>query len=356
MNDINLCTPIIIDCNDPINQMTFDGCFYYCTVSCKNTIVKLNKCMETQETYCTLREYDCICYDYCEHCFWVSCKSCCNELFKLDCSMNEIDCISLCGTSFHGVITGLSYHCCKNTLLVTSACSLLEVDKISEKNTVLYSSPKDWIIGVLSICPGTILFTVKDHKQYLQILDECGKQIRCYSIADKYSLKNLIFNPCHEPCEVPKIDAFVLKRFCYPYLCRWAITDEILGFTPCYCNYKICHECCCEDKPCHTDPCSDIMESIALIEAALSHILNAEGEKLQKVLSTTDDIEKILCVNREVNKTIVSATHLEHVLHDKLSTIVDCCCPRPFCNEHECGHACCDVENTVGCHVESDTI
>lgn len=348
MNDISLCTPIIIGCHDDINQMTFDGCAYFCTVTCKNAIVKLSKCLETQETYCTLREYDCICYDYGEHCFWVSCKNCCNKLFKLDCSMNEIDCINLCGIHFHGIITGISYNCCKNTLLVSSACSLLEVDKTSENCTILYGTQRDWIIGVLSICPGTILFMIKDRKQYLQILDEYGELIRCYRMDDRYSLKNLIFNPCHEPGESPKIEVFVLKKLCYPYLCEWDITDEILGFKPCYCNYKICHECCCEEKPCHKDPCSDIMESIALMEAALSHILNAEGEKLQQVLRTTDDIEKILCVNREVNKTIVSATHLEHVLHDKLSAIVDCCCgSKSCCTEHDNDHACCDKKHEV---------
>lgn len=76
------------------------------------------------------------------------------------------------------------------------------------------------------------------------------------------------------------------------------------------------------------------MESIALIETALSHILNAEGEKIQKVLATTDDIDKIMCVNREVNKTIVNATHLEHTLYAKLSALFDCgLCDKP-CDDH----------------------
>lgn len=86
------------------------------------------------------------------------------------------------------------------------------------------------------------------------------------------------------------------------------------------------------------------MESIALIEAAISHILNAEGEKIQKVLAETDNIDTILFVNREVSKTIVNATHLEHVLYEKLCAIVDCgichdCCPskcRP--KDKNCDH------------------
>lgn len=76
------------------------------------------------------------------------------------------------------------------------------------------------------------------------------------------------------------------------------------------------------------------MESIALIETALSHILNAEGEKIQKVLATTDDIEQIICVNKEVNKTIVNATHLEHTLYAKLSALSDCGLCDDLCDDN----------------------
>lgn len=122
-------------------------------------------------------------------------------------------------------------------------------------------------------------------------------------------------------CHKSPIWAFVLKRNCYPYLC----STNILGFMPYGCNYEICEECCCGKKTCSNhDPCKDVMESIALIETALSHILNAESEKIQKVLATTDDIDKIMCVNWEVNKTIVNVIHLEHTLYAKLSALFDC--------------------------------
>ena len=78
-----------------------------------------------------------------------------------------------------------------------------------------------------------------------------------------------------------------------------------------------------------------MIESIALMEIALSHILNAEGEKLQKVIATTNDIDKILCVNKEVNKTIVNVTHLEQVLYAKLEALQDNCLCRDLC-EDEC--------------------
>ncbi len=77
---------------------------------------------------------------------------------------------------------------------------------------------------------------------------------------------------------------------------------EDLGFMPYSCNYKICKECCCDKNPC-PDACSDVIESIALIETSLSHILNTEGEKIQRVLAETDDINKIMCVGNQNKKT-----------------------------------------------------
>lgn len=114
-------------------------------------------------------------------------------------------------------------------------------------------------------------------------------------------------------------------------------------YCECSCNQKVCEQCCCSQKKCKEccckkescklqKACADIMKSIADIETALSHILNAEGEKIQEVLKKTDRIEDILCINREVNKTIINVTHLEHVVYAKLNALLEsgiCCnlCP-----------------------------
>lgn len=67
------------------------------------------------------------------------------------------------------------------------------------------------------------------------------------------------------------------------------------------------------------------MESIALMEAALSHILNAEGEKMQKILATTDNVDKILEANKAISEMVINATHLEIVLHNKLTVASNFC-------------------------------
>lgn len=64
---------------------------------------------------------------------------------------------------------------------------------------------------------------------------------------------------------------------------------------------------------------TDIIQSIASQEVALSHILNAEGEKIQKILTlantTSDDL---LCINKSVLKMVKSITLLETILTQKL--------------------------------------
>ncbi|WP_367925538.1 hypothetical protein [uncultured Ruthenibacterium sp.] len=67
---------------------------------------------------------------------------------------------------------------------------------------------------------------------------------------------------------------------------------------------------------------TDLLESIAMEETALSHILNAEGEKIQKALSWDDiSLEQIMEVNSTVMEMVSTVNELEHTLRDKLEFI-----------------------------------
>ncbi len=65
---------------------------------------------------------------------------------------------------------------------------------------------------------------------------------------------------------------------------------------------------------------TDLIESIALEETALSHILNAEGEKLQAVINaeTPPTIDELLAINKSVECMVKAITQLEMVLKSKL--------------------------------------
>lgn len=75
---------------------------------------------------------------------------------------------------------------------------------------------------------------------------------------------------------------------------------------------------------------TDLFESVALQQAALSHILNVEGEKLQKILSMDDlSHETLLATNQSVESMVNSVANLEATLKSKLDLFQDCTCNCP---------------------------
>ena len=68
----------------------------------------------------------------------------------------------------------------------------------------------------------------------------------------------------------------------------------------------------------------DLMESIALQETALSHILCAESRKMQKAMDLDGlDLCKLLEVNDSATNMVHAVANLELVLKDKLVTIFE---------------------------------
>lgn len=80
----------------------------------------------------------------------------------------------------------------------------------------------------------------------------------------------------------------------------------------------------------HIDKCcaaSSLLQSIALEETAISHILNAEGEKLQKAISLSCNTKDLVEINDSVGSMVDKITSLEVILKDKLDLI------KPFLSE-----------------------
>ncbi len=77
-----------------------------------------------------------------------------------------------------------------------------------------------------------------------------------------------------------------------------------------------------------TQAITDVIESVALEETALSHILNAEGEKIQKMVAMPDVTpEVLLATNKSVESMVNAVSRLEMILQSKLSTFNSCLCP-----------------------------
>ena len=72
---------------------------------------------------------------------------------------------------------------------------------------------------------------------------------------------------------------------------------------------------------------TDIIASVALEQAALSHILNAEGEKLQKAVSLVNvDPALLLQFNKSVEQMVRTIAQLEMIFQSKLQLFGDCLC------------------------------
>ncbi len=86
--------------------------------------------------------------------------------------------------------------------------------------------------------------------------------------------------------------------------------------------HKKCHKNNCNTPICDTEiSFCEILHSIALVETGIAHILNSEGEKIQKALQCTCDIKEILKVNKSITETIVKITKLEETLCCKLEAL-----------------------------------
>ena len=91
-----------------------------------------------------------------------------------------------------------------------------------------------------------------------------------------------------------------------------------------------------------------IIASIAMEELALSHILNAEGEKLQYILGTLPGAkpcaspQDVLAVNKSVAALVEAVTQNQILLQNKLSHVLEFCPlpPSPPCPPAPCPPPC----------------
>jgi len=64
---------------------------------------------------------------------------------------------------------------------------------------------------------------------------------------------------------------------------------------------------------------TDLIESVALQETALSHIMNAEGEKMQAIIAMPNVTQvQLMELNDSIYQLLNSITRLEIILQSKL--------------------------------------
>lgn len=341
-----------IDESSRYTDMTFDGCFFYFPSVNACSVDQYNECFDKIGSISTDRIYSHLCYDGHERCFWAVTKKTSFKLYKLDKNLRQLDCISFCmNEESEDRVTGLSYNYYDHTLLIASTSYIMRILKRDFTLEIVQRAYKTCYTSVVSIGNGFITTNMRNWKQRISILDGHEKLKNTFDLPNEYHIESIILYPYLNCCN-EEYQFFLLATNNEGCSCllKWVVDSCELGIKICKCNFISCDKKCCDKccngrtpQPCLNNSCNRAIECIALISAAIAHILNAEGEKIQKIVAVSNDINEILCVNKMVNETIVNVTHLEHTLYDKLGVIRECC-------NNLCEEECCDQkQNDAQC-------
>lgn len=325
--DHKICLPCGV--ND-IRDFTINNCHFYFLERSGCKLIKWCPNTHTTETFILKQKYLCICYDHKENCYWAIPE--CNPYLidKLDIRFHKIGHITLIGCQGQHPIS----LCCDDQgkcLLLCYACQLAYVNK----------------------CNGEIIFNqnLDNNKINLGSVAQCNCRVNCYYQCGRQILE--INSQCKQKCIeicIPKeykmigISSYNCTSLCKE--CRFCVllldvcSHELILME--YCVDFSHDKCKPFPKPCPPEThhgVYEILHSIALEEAGISHILNAEGEKIQKAVAISDNIDDLICVNESVKRTLTQVTLLEGMLYSKLEAALsykDNCKPKKPCHTQTC--------------------
>ncbi|MEG2283001.1 MAG: hypothetical protein RSB99_00015 [Bacilli bacterium] len=362
--------------NNPDNIYTggeFNDNKYLFLDPIKNKIIEYNLCFEKEQEHITNYPYCSITnIDECKQ-YYMSKQNCKDMLYRVTNCYKEIDSINLkVPVEYSNTINSIT--ACNGKILITNNKKVYSVDSngnfiISEisKNTtnqllgttnqvipinshccqpiLVPKSQKNYFSTAKYFCNEKYIAYTKDNSAYIANITKNGNLIATHYIGDNIVINSLInvngvlhlLITKNNKYNYIYITNLKCPQNCFNSSCNCDKNEEyieiIKKINP-NCNYlEIINNC-------HSKSHStiDIIESIALVEAAISHILNAEGEKIQKMLEITDDPHELLKVNNSVNEVIKNVTFLEHVLYSKLELAKNCndfneCdeCDKPNC-------------------------
>ncbi len=341
-----------------INKFCFDGLYYYFIVTNSNKVIQADTSLNILNIFNYEHILTSICYDTNNKCFWASLKNINNKLisFNFNIITKNLDILetlylnpSLDSLNY---INNINFNCCNDSLVIAYERHIIELEKNGNDYKKIYYTSNGSIIDVLSISPNyLVLVDTQDlytsslnsyNKIYqkIYVLDKNGKIFDYLDISNYIYVNSLVFNPCSTDILGVFIDYLVSDSNNLQYMCSKNIIFSKFEYKSCECNYTVCDANSDNNKPNPNpkpkppkpDACDEILESIALVEASIACVLNAESLKLKKILECSDDLDLILKTNKQINKTIISLTNLEQLLYNKLVAVLEIC---EICEHHK---------------------
>ncbi|MGL4739063.1 MAG: hypothetical protein ACRCW2_16615 [Cellulosilyticaceae bacterium] len=303
----------------------FDGDFYYFVDGKTLNAFKYSSDFKLCETFKTPIIFQAITYDPIQKCFWAYGFSSQNHFYKLGPTFKQIDTLTINPSSPETpTILTLAFDCKCHYIVATTHTELLYIDlqgRIIHTKTNPIST--DMYLSAFLTYDATLILGQSNANYYLHLICQ-NEKVKTFSIPNlKYTYKAMITLCCL--LDDANIRVQLLANTCSncSYIIQFDLDLE---------SYKCCVcpdtcTCCCS-SPEHTPccPCNalcEILTSIALAETSLSHILNAEGEKLQKGIALSCNVCDLIALNKSVENTLSYVIQLETTLTNKLRETLD---------------------------------
>ncbi|MFR7591103.1 MAG: hypothetical protein ACLUVC_06660 [Longibaculum sp.] len=298
--------------------IAYDGQYFYLTIPQKQLIYILDENFELIKEHHVHKAYGPICYHPKNHCFYCVDINDYQYVYQLNRRFEETNyfCVSEYKNSLSPILH-LAYHDDQNALMIISDENVIEMNE--QQQCYEFSKANQYEQYRCLQCIGNFFVVIVSSKcqQCLFVFDCQGCLIKQFCIPKDCVIKDII---CIEKCHKESIKLLLLVKKCSCQLC---ILCCVIPLPPCSCH-------CCDDQKgccleCVEQNICDILESIALQETALSHILNAEGEKIQEAIELSHSVKELVEIDKSVNKTINEVMLLENVLYSKLNAIIQKC-------------------------------
>lgn len=335
-----------------IKSFTVNHCNLYFLDRSGHKLIKWTPDTRTVETIALERKYLCICYDNIENCYWVIPECEPFLIYRLDTCFCEIGHITLKGACQQRAPVSLCCDGCGDGLWVCYPSQMVYVEKCNKKVKWYKNEDGHRInIGIIAQCQCRVNCYCEGGRQIIESTSICDEESINLSIPRECKIVGIAPCTCKCNCKDCRFCVLLSKACSHEFLlAEYCIDFSKEMIDPCY-------PCPPEPYPPpfppepHCGGIYEVMHSIALEEAGISHILNAEGEKIQKAVAMSDNIEQLVCVNESVKRTLTQVTLLEGMLYSKLEALVagESCCKKtdPPCSTPEVPCPCHECED---CH------
>lgn len=295
-----------IDCTHRFCSMTNDGYFFYFVeLNCRK-VYKYDECFNLITVISTPKNYSCICYDWNENCFWAASRTYHKQIYKLNLNFAEIGSVAVKSKETMGCkIVGITCNADSDYLTVAFNNLVLEINKCCADNyRKLQMNPSTFFFSLFPYQTSYATSKTENSNQYFCIYSNSGlKQFECL-VDCRYFIDDGVIPFSCNPAE--------RNNTLYLMLSKIDRTQCLLKLSlQFYEGNSLLNFCEMRTAPGAQE---EAIQSLAMMEASISRILNCEGEKMEKILEKIDDPKILIELNESVNHTILNVIQLEEIL------------------------------------------